>query len=119
MTPGTGAQSKGKKAENTALAYLVREGLTLERRNFRCRGGEIDLIMRDAAYWVFIEVRYRRSSRFGAPQATVDRRKQQRLILAARHFLAGRAESPCRFDVVAISGEEPIMWIKNAFDTPP
>ena len=119
MTPGSGAHTKGKQAEDTARADRVRQGRTLEQRNFRCRGGEIDLIMRDAAYWVFVEVRYRRTSRFGAPQATIDPRKQQRLILAAGHFLAGRAESPCRFDVIAMSGKDRISWIKNAFETPP
>lgn len=118
MTPRIGAQSKGKEAEDAALTYLRRQGLRLESRNYRCRGGEIDLIMRDAAYWVFVEVRYRRTSRFGTPQATVDFRKQRRLALAARHFLAGHAESPCRFDVVAIGGEGRIEWLKNAFETP-
>jgi uncharacterized protein (TIGR00252 family) len=80
------------------------------------RFGEIDLVMRDGATLVFVEVRYRRSDRFGAPAETVDRRKQQRLTAAANHYLqAHPTVLPCRFDVVAVSGGDRIEWIKNAF----
>jgi putative endonuclease len=96
---------------------LGRQGLRLIRRNHRCRFGEIDLVMRDETCLVFVEVRFRRSSRFGAPAETVDLRKQRRLAAAAQHYLqAHPSVLPCRFDVVAISGSERIEWLKNAFD---
>lgn len=94
----------------------MRNRLKLIARNHRCKFGEIDLIMRDGAVLVFIEVRYRRSSRFGAPAATVDARKQRRLATAARHYLmTNPCQLACRFDVVAISGQDHIQWIRNAF----
>lgn len=73
--------------------------------------------MRDGASLVFVEVRYRRSSRFGNPAETVDLRKQRRLAAAAGHYLLENPTVlPCRFDVVAIGGPDRIEWIKNAFD---
>jgi putative endonuclease len=72
--------------------------------------------MRDGACLVFVEVRFRRSSRFGSPAETVDYRKQRRLVAAAQHYLqANPSVLPCRFDVVAIGGEDRIEWFKNAF----
>jgi putative endonuclease len=72
--------------------------------------------MRDGGTLVFVEVRYRRSDRFGTAAETVDRRKQQRLTAAASHYLQTHPTLlPCRFDVVAVSGEDRIHWIKNAF----
>ena len=117
MSPGTGAQNTGQRAEATALAHLSAHGLKLQQRNYRCRGGEIDLVMRDGDTVVFVEVRFRRSERFGSPAATVDRRKQSRLMRAARHYLGRHGLVMCRFDVVGITGEPPrIQWIRNAFD---
>ncbi|UHD18906.1 YraN family protein [Thiocapsa bogorovii] len=96
--------------------YLKRRHLQPIARNHRCRFGEIDLVMRDGETLVFVEVRYRRSDRFGSPAETVDRRKQQRLTAAASHYLqAHPTVLPCRFDVVAVSGGDRIEWIKNAF----
>lgn len=115
-TPGIGRQT-----EALALDYLNRQGLTLRERNFRCRRGEIDLVMQDRACIVFVEVRYRRDRRHGSPAETIDQRKQQKLLLAARYYLHTHAETrgtPARFDVVALSpgatGLE-IEWIRNAF----
>ncbi len=72
--------------------------------------------MRDGAVLVFVEVRYRRSVRFGTPAATVDARKQRRLATTARHYLKTHpTQLACRFDVVAISGQDTIQWIRNAF----
>jgi putative endonuclease len=117
--PGKGAQAKGRTAEALALRFLRARGLDLVERNYRCRGGEIDLVMRDGRQWVFVEVRYRRLDRFGTAQGTVDKGKQKRLTIAASHFLLRHADAPARFDVVGISGDPPrIDWIPNAFDGP-
>lgn len=108
--------SVGEEMERLAESFLMRQGLRLVARNHRCRFGEIDLILRDAAILVFVEVRFRRSTRFGSPAETVDNRKQRRLIAAASHYLHSHPSVlPCRFDVVAISGQNQIHWIKHAF----
>lgn len=86
-------------------------------RNFRCRSGEIDLIMLDRDCLAFVEVRCRRSSRFVAPADTVDYRKQRKLILTAAIFLARErryATLRVRFDVIAIDGDD-VRWIRDAF----
>lgn len=95
----------------------MQRGLRLIGRNHRCRFGELDLVMRDGAVLVFVEVRYRRSTRFGGPAETVDPRKQRRLAAAAADYLQKHPSMlPCRFDVVAISGgQDRIEWLKNAF----
>ena len=106
----------GAAKERLAERFLVEQGLRLVARNHRCRYGEIDLVMRDAETLVFVEVRYRRSSRFGTPAETVDRRKQRRLITAARHYLyLHPCPLPCRFDVLGIGGRDEIQWVRHAF----
>jgi putative endonuclease len=110
----------GSEAEGEALAYLQKFGLTLIARNYRCKGGEIDLVMLEGATLVLIEVRYRSSLRYGGAAASVTLRKQRRIINAARHLLATRSDLRryrARFDVIAMSRlhEEP-QWIKAAFD---
>lgn len=107
----------GAQAEQLACAHLERAGLRLLTRNYRCPQGEIDLVMDDRDTLVFVEVRYRRSVRFGSPAETVDRRKQARLRAAAEHYLLSRqADRACRFDVVAVRGEPPrIEWLRDAF----
>lgn len=111
--------AQGTAAETLALCYLEARGLTLETRNFRCRGGELDLIMRDGEYLVFVEVRSRRYARYGIPAESVTRAKQRRLLRAAALYLQRRHfDLPCRFDVVAIlqPDDEPrIEWIQDAF----
>jgi putative endonuclease len=111
--------AQGAAAEDLALRYLEARGLTLVARNFRCRVGELDLIMRDAGYLVFVEVRSRRHSRYGTPAESVTRTKQQRLLRAAAFYLQRwRLDLPCRFDVVAIlqTEDDPRMeWIRDAF----
>ncbi|MGC2519572.1 MAG: YraN family protein [Burkholderiales bacterium] len=111
--------SAGKQAELIAAAYLQRKGLALVETNYHCRYGEIDLVLRDGGTIVFAEVRLRRSTRFGGAAYSVDRRKQAKVIAAARHYLAGRKEMPCRFDVVLLEEIEPpqIEWIRDAFST--
>lgn len=107
----------GAKNERIAERYLIDRGLRLLARNHRCRLGELDLVMRDGDTLVFVEVRYRRSARYGTPAETVDYHKQRRLAAVAGHFLQTHpTELACRFDVVAIAGPDRIQWIKNAFN---
>lgn len=112
----TAAQS-GRKAEAVAAAYLERKGLTLVTANYRCRLGEIDLILRDRETIVFAEVRLRTGTRYGGAAGSIDARKRARIIAAARLYLAGSPEPPCRFDVVLLDRLEPprIEWIRDAF----
>ena len=116
--PSTQCRARiGGAKEALAADYLAAQGLRLIARNHRCRFGEIDLVMRDGDSLVFVEVRYRGSSRFGSPAETVDSHKQRRLIAAAGHYLhANPSVLPCRFDVVAISGQDRIEWLQNAFN---
>ena len=107
----------GQSAESRAEAFLQAHGLRLVARNWRCRFGEIDLVMRDGATLVFIEVRLRSRSDFGGAAASVTPAKQKKLLAAARQYLAElKPLPPCRFDVVALSGDAAPEWIRNAFD---
>lgn len=110
---------RGRLAEERALEFLERQGLRLIERNYRSRFGEIDLVMEDGAMLVFIEVRFRRSGRFGGALESVDRRKQARLVNTAACFLAERrVDRPARFDVAALTPNGnglAIHWIKGAF----
>ena len=106
----------GDAAEDLALVYLQQAGLTLVERNYRCRAGEIDLIMRHADSLVFVEVRFRKGNTYGGAAASVDRRKQRKLITAAQHYLLTlKPVPPCRFDIVGIGPEQRIEWLRNAF----
>jgi putative endonuclease len=107
----------GAAAEALAARHLARHGLQVVERNFRVRGGEIDLVCRDGTALVFVEVRLRRNAGFGGAAASITARKRQRLILAARHYLAGRPDTPCRFDCVLLSGlgDKDIEWVRDAF----
>ena len=118
----TRGNDTGRIAEDAALAHLRRHGLTLVQRNFRCKAGEIDLVMRDRHTLVFVEVKHRSNVRFGDPLETIDRRKQLRLARAAEVFLQRNRASTamqCRFDVVAsragADGKVEIVWLPNAF----
>jgi putative endonuclease len=116
-------KSAGDRAEALALEHLLRHGLTLVCRNYRvargphARGGEIDLILRQRdGTLVFVEVRARAGASHGGALASVTARKQQRLLLAARHYLMRLPQlPPCRFDVVAVEGAT-LQWIRGAFD---
>ncbi|HYC35059.1 MAG TPA: YraN family protein [Usitatibacter sp.] len=112
----TPAQAAGGAAEESAERFLARHGLLMLERNYRTRLGEIDLIARDGAWLVFVEVRMRRSSRFGGAAGSITPAKQRRIIAAARQYLMRFAQlPPCRFDVVCLDGEEP-TWLRGAFD---
>lgn len=107
----------GQTAEARAEAFLVKRGMVPVARNWRCRFGEIDLIMQDGATRVFVEVRLRSHSDFGGAAASVTPAKQRKLLAAARQYLSGLPGlPPCRFDVVALDGSSAPDWIKNAFD---
>jgi putative endonuclease len=113
----------GDAAEDRVLAHLRRAGLALVTRNYRVargpsrRGGEIDLILREPdGTLVFVEVRARRNGEHGGALASVTHAKQRSLVLAAQHYLARLPElPPCRFDVVALQGDE-LEWVRGAFD---
>jgi len=110
----------GDRAETLACNFLQHRGLTLITRNFHCRRGEIDLIMRDHGALVFIEVRYRRQTRYGRAAETVARSKQVRIIHCAQYYMHCHHawNDAARFDVVSIEGEpdDPaIDWLKDAF----
>ena len=107
---------RGREAEQQAFDYLRRHGLIEVERNYRCRFGEIDLIMRDGQTLVFVEVRKRASSAFGGAPASIDARKQHKLLVAARHYIGSKGKIPdCRFDAVLLNGDNRIEWIRNAF----
>jgi putative endonuclease len=124
----------GHLAEQFACSYLKKQGLSLIVRNYRCRFGEIDLIMQERAQIVFIEVRYRGHSTFGRSIETIDHAKQARLLKTAEHYLQQHTsydEPSCRFDVMGLSPittqnhfslvrasltfSAQVEWIKNAF----
>jgi putative endonuclease len=118
-----GHQATGDSGESRALAYLQQQGLKLVERNYRVargrsrRAGEVDLILRDRdGTLVFVEVRVRANRQAGGAAASVTPAKQQRLAYAAQHYLMRLASPPpCRFDVVAIDGNE-LQWLRAAFD---
>ena len=108
----------GAQHETAALAHLRAAGLTLVARNCRYRVGEIDLIMRDGALLIFVEVRFRSHAGYGGADGSVDARKQSKLIAAASLYLAEHpadAHRACRFDVVAIDAGGRVDWIRDAF----
>lgn len=112
----TPAQASGGEAEEQAARFLARQGLDIVARNYRTRFGEIDLVAREGATLVFVEVRMRSSERFGGAAASIDSGKRNRIAAAARQFLARLAhEPPCRFDVVTLDGGAP-KWMRAAFE---
>lgn len=116
VRPRTERQMRGAAAENRALHHLQAHGLTLVVRNFRCKGGEIDLIMQERSTLIFVEVRARADGRHGGAAASVTPAKQGRLIIAAQYYLQRYRDPPaCRFDVVAIDGGV-LHWLKNAIE---
>jgi putative endonuclease len=111
--------SKGLAAEDAACQYLVKQGLTWVESNYRCKLGEIDLIMRDKEYWVFVEVRARTSRAYGSALETVTYSKQQKILKTASLYLTAhqlQEKARVRFDVISIEGTPPeLTWISNAF----
>ena len=111
------ANAGGKLAEALVADYLQVRGLRLIERNYSCRLGEIDLILADGPVLVFVEVRLRRNPDYGGATASITAAKRQRILRAARHYLSGKPERPCRFDVVLLDAlaASRIEWIKDAF----
>lgn len=115
-------EPSGAAFEQRARAALEQAGLQLLARNYLTRRGELDLVMREGDTIVFVEVRYRRSAGHGNATASVTARKRERLILAARQWLATHpqhAQHPCRFDVVSYDGPAETArqtWLRAAFD---
>lgn len=107
-------QEQGRYWEQYALGWLRARGLVLIEENFRCAGGEIDLVMRDGDMVVFVEVRQRDDPEHGGAAASIGPAKIRRLVRAARWWLL-RCERlpPCRFDVIAIDGEH-LDWLRDA-----
>ncbi|MGR8931208.1 MAG: YraN family protein [Gammaproteobacteria bacterium] len=110
---------KGADAEQQALRYLRQQGLHQICSNFRCKAGELDLVMKEGETLVIVEVRFRQSERFGGALASITRQKQARIVAATQHYVIMNhlSRSAIRFDVVAVSGDGQINWIKNAFQT--
>jgi putative endonuclease len=123
----------GAQAELFAAQFLQSHGLKLVVQNYHCRFGEIDLILHDGDTLVFAEVRLRSSMKFGGAAASIDPRKQRKLICTAQHYLSTLTRiPPCRFDALLLKKristdnisennspcefrDSDIEWIKNAF----
>jgi putative endonuclease len=115
----TAAQETGFSAEDQAARFLAEQGLAIVDRNYRTRFGEIDLVARDGATLVFVEVRSRAPGGFGDAAESVTEAKRRRIESAARLYLSSfKREPPCRFDVVTLDGGRP-AWLRAAFDAAP
>lgn len=111
----------GHEMENLACHHLQQQGLQLLLRNYRCKMGEIDFIMQDKQYIVFVEVRYRTQQGYGSSIETIDRYKQTKLIKTAEHYLMkNRLQWRwVRFDAIAMDGslkQLKINWLKNIIE---
>ncbi len=111
--------TSGQQAETLALHYLKAQGLKPLQQNFRCRFGEIDLVMQENNAIVFVEVKYRRNKQWGGGLAAITQSKQRKLKLTALHYLQRHqayANHPCRFDALVIEGaliEPSYQWVTN------
>ncbi len=111
----------GRIAEGAARQFLENQGLRLLASNYRCRYGELDLIMSDGEHLVVIETRYRRHTAFMQPVESITRAKCHRIARATMHFMQHSADyrnHPVRFDVVNVSGplqDSSMDWIRGAF----
>ena len=118
------SRGKGLRFEQLAREFLQNKGLRAVTSNYHCRGGEIDLIMRDGDTLCFIEVKYRGSDAFGGAAYSISRAKQEKIIRCALHYIARHAQvqqSAYRFDVIFIQpggprGADRFEWITSAFD---
>ena len=107
---------RGEKSEQLACEFLLKQGLQTVDKNFRCRYGELDLVMRDIQTLVIVEVRFRKSNTYGGALESITPKKQSRIIAATQFYLLqNKINSPIRFDVITMSNDTDINWIKNAF----
>ena len=114
-------REQGARGEGTAAAYLIARGMALITQNLSYRGGEVDLVMRDGRYTVFVEVKQRgMSEQYGLGRQAVTREKQRRISAVALRYLQqnGLVGTPVRFDVVEIQGER-VTHLPNAFPYAP
>lgn len=115
------SQQIGFAAEEQVREFLLKQGMKSVVSNYSCKMGEIDLVMKDGACIVFIEVRARTSTAYGGALASVTSKKQQKLIKTALFYLKQNKlnhDYPVRFDVVSLEGRPyKINWVKNAFGT--
>ena len=108
--------AEGARAEDLCAGLMRAAGLVLVERNWRCRLGEIDLIAEEEGTIVFAEVRSRSGGGFGGAAESITVAKRDRLLAAARLYLAGRPNAHCRFDVFLVEGEpRQVRWIRDAF----
>ncbi|RKM57092.1 YraN family protein [Butyrivibrio sp. X503] len=112
----------GTALEDIAADYVNENGAKVVERNFRCKSGEIDIIARDGKYLCFIEVKYRKSVKYGSPETAVDYLKRKKISKASGFYMYYKhldENTPVRYDVIAISGDDKeykIKWIKDAFE---
>lgn len=109
----------GRLAEMHALQYLQQQGLRWLASNYRCKLGELDLLLWEGNTLVVVEVRYRKNDHYGGAAASITDQKQQRIIKATQHYVImhNLNQVAVRFDVVALTAGKPLEWIKNAFQT--
>lgn len=107
----------GAKVEQAVKEYLIGQGFEILEMNYRCQQGEIDIIAKEGSYIVFIEVKYRNTTKYGMPQEAVGTAKQKRICKAARYYLYSHNLGemiPVRFDVAGVL-ENRITYLRNAF----
>lgn len=113
--------SLGKQGEDIAVAFLEARGFEIIARNYRQKSGEIDIICTDRETLVFVEVKTRKTTRFGDPLEAVNRRKQHQISVTALDYLSRNNlhDQPARFDVVGViigSGDPQVIHLSDAFD---
>lgn len=117
----TAPLTAGEQAEALAADWLCRRGLRILERNFRVRGGEIDLVCAEGGTLVFVEVRLRRNRDFGGAAASITAGKRRRIVHAARHYLQRHPghRGDCRFDCLLLDrlAPEAITWLPAAFSS--
>lgn len=111
----------GKSGEDLAAAWLKEKGMRIVARNFRCSGGEIDLIVNDHGTLVFVEVKTRSTANYGLPGQAVDSKKTRKIIRAAMTYLSTHHawQRPCRFDFVGVllhAGEVSVEHVEDVID---
>jgi len=115
-------QALGRKGEEVAVDFLKKQGYRIIKRNYRCRAGEIDIVVEEGSSLVFVEVKSRRSTHFGLPEEAISYEKRRHLTRVALGYLTHHRikETKCRFDVVSVlmndHGVKEIRLIKNAFE---
>ncbi|UXX80722.1 YraN family protein [Reichenbachiella carrageenanivorans] len=116
LTPFQTPKAQGHKAEDLALDYLLRKSYVLADRNYRHKKSEIDLIMRQKETLVFVEVKYRSSTKFGHPETFVSPNQQRSIIEGAEHYMiTNNWQGNIRFDIIAVDAKYHITHFEDAF----